>query len=60
MAELNYKITAKAPDSVTLYLVDVGAFKMTAEGAAYLAQQLLEAANVAKPGSGGFTLGGRP
>lgn len=58
MTAQNYKVTAKPNDEVTLYLAEVGAFRMTAEGAAYLAQQLLDAANVAKPGTGGFKLGG--
>lgn len=56
--QVSYKVTA-GPNGVTLFLAGIdGAFRMSAEGAAYLAQQLLEAANVAKPGAGGFKIGG--
>jgi hypothetical protein len=59
VSKQNYQVSATPDgDAVTLLLPEIGAFRMTAVGAAYLAQQLLEAANVAKPGTVGFKVGG--
>ena len=56
----NYTVIASPnADAVTLLIAEVGGFRMTAVGAAYLAQQLLDAANVAKPGAGGIRIGGQ-
>lgn len=50
MTAQNYVVKA-GPSGVTLLLAEVGAFRMSAEGAVVLAQQLLEAANEIRPGT---------